>query len=75
MIEAVKSPKKVVKEKQESKKPTPPSLQLIKILDAKWSDRFLRLEPMLIARNFEKPAELTLQTVKVTPATATSRGS
>ena len=35
--------------------------------DQKWSDRFNRLEALLLARSMEKP-EPTFQTVKITPA-------
>ena len=37
-------------------------------LDRQWSDRFNRLEALLLARTLEKPQEPVFETVKVTPA-------
>ena len=40
----------------------------IEALDQKWSERFNRLEALLLARSLEKPQqELTFQTAKITP--------
>ena len=61
-----KSPEKVVKEKQKTKKSNPSQsciYKYLKALDAKWCERFSRLEVMLVAKTLEKPAEPTLQPV------------
>ena len=39
-------------------------------LDRKWSDRFNRLEALLMAKTLEKPQDPVFSTVKVTPAHA-----
>ena len=37
----------------------------IEVLDQKWSERFNRLQTLLLARTLEKPQEPTLQTVNM----------
>ena len=39
-------------------------------LDRKWSDRFSRLEALLMAKTLDKPQDPVFSTVKVTPAHA-----
>ena len=70
-----KSPEKSVAKDMCKKKlstPTKPAKSStnskIKALDQKWSERFLRLKAMLLARTLENSQqEPTFQTVKVTP--------
>ena len=70
-----KSTEKVVKEKQKTKKSTQAQSSIekdLKALDATWSERFLHLEVMLVAKILKK---LTFQTVKVTVTKKPPSGS
>ena len=43
---------------------------MIEVLDKKWSDRFNRLEALLLAKTIDRPQEPTFSAVKVTPTHA-----
>ena len=71
-------PRKVVKEKQKSKKSSPFKSFIgmdLKALDANWSERFSQLEAVLVAKTLEEVAEPTFQTVKVTSTKKPSAGA
>ena len=44
--------------------------QKVEVLDKKWSDRFNRLEVLLLAKTIDRPQEPTFSAVKVTPTHA-----
>ena len=57
-------------DKSASDRPSSSNDSRITELDQKWSDRFNRLEALLMARTLETPSDQTFTTVKVTPTHA-----
>ena len=54
----------------QGKSTTSSTTSKISDLDKKWSDRFNRLEALLLAKTIDKPQDPVFSTVKVTPAHA-----